>query len=212
MASLNPKVPATTLIFSNCFNLLLLKGSFNYSETASTSLPNPWNRCNAELNKNTTSNPLKCRGLPQNYRYCKDGVICTSTFGNLQYSKRMLVKKYLYQFRLSAGTFGLYIWPMKRVLQKLKINATANQILKRSTRSKSFFPGIFGLYLDLYIDVLAFLAHYLQITHAVALNHLCNRAIYLSLDIIPPKVYCNHACSWCWICSMFQRNKTKMHI
>ena len=87
---------------------------------------------------------------------------------------------------------------MKRVLQKLKINATANQIKKRSTTrtsAKSLLQGIFGLYLDLYIDFLAFLAHYLQITHAVALDHLCNRAIYLSLDIIPPKVYCNHACS-----------------
>ena len=54
---------------------------------------------------------------------------------------------------------------MKRVLQKLKINVTANQILKRSTtrtNAKSFLLGIFGLYLDLYIDFLAFLAYYLQ--------------------------------------------------
>ena len=129
-----------------------------------------------------TSNPLKCRGSPRNSRYCKDGAICTSKFGNLQYSKRMLVKNHFYQCRLTTGTFGLYIWPMIRVLWKLKINATANQILKRSTtrtNTKSFLPGIFGLFLDLYIDFLAFFAHYLQITHAVAWNYLCNRAIYL---------------------------------
>ena len=145
------------------------------------------------MNENKTSNPLKCRGSPRNSRYCKDGAICTSTFGNLQYSKRMLVKNHFYSRRLTAGTFGLYIWPMIRVLQKLKINATANQILKRSTtrtHAKSFLPGIF----DLYLDFLTFLAHYLQITHAVAWIHLCNRAIDLSLDMIPPKVYCNHAC------------------
>ena len=148
-----------------------------------------------------TSNPLKCRGLPRNSHYCKDGAICTSKFGNLQCSKRMLVKNHLYWCRLTAGTFGLFIWPMKRVLQKLKINATANQILKRSTtrrstNAKSFLSGTFGLYLDLYIDFLAFLAHYLQIIHAVLLNRLCNRAIYLSLDMIPPKVYCNQ---WCML-------------
>ena len=72
---------------------------------------------------------------------------------------------------------------MKRVLKKLKINATANQIKKKrsstSTNAKSLLKGILGLYLDLYIDFLAFLAHYLQITHEVALNNLCNRAIYL---------------------------------
>ena len=59
---------------------------------------------------------------------------------------------------------------------------------KFSPRNIRFVPGLI-------IDFLAFLAHYLQITHAVALNHLCNKGIYLSLDMIPSKVYCNHACS-----------------
>ena len=81
---------------------------------------------------------------------------------------------------------------------------------KFSPRNIRFVPR--GLYLDLYIDFLAILAHYLQVTHAVAWNHLCNRAIYLSLDMIPPKVYCNYACSWCWVHSIFQMNKTEMLI
>ena len=88
---MNPKVTATTLFCLNYFNLLLLKFSFNYSETASRRLPNPQNICLAELNENTTSNPLKCRDSPQISRYCKDGEIWISKFGNMQYSKRMLV-------------------------------------------------------------------------------------------------------------------------
>ena len=36
-----PKISGDYPIFSNSFNLLLLKGSFNYSENASTRFPNP---------------------------------------------------------------------------------------------------------------------------------------------------------------------------